>query len=143
MNNFKLGFLSKCAEYGVDPRIMIVNSPHITSSTGAPSSGIGSLSPYGSYSGDYGADTTSSSRKSKVKKVLSTIIPLLGIAGVGAGGYYGYKKYKEHKRKQRIKDNLITGGLIAAPIAAATTIPKMIINHKANKLVRPILNKAL
>jgi uncharacterized membrane protein YebE (DUF533 family) len=142
MNNFKLGFLSKCAEYGVDPRIMIVNSPHITSSTGAPSSGIGS-SPYGLYSGAYGVDSASSSKKSKVKKVLSTIIPLLGIAGAGAGGYYGYKKYKEHKRKQRIKDNLITGGLIAAPIAAATTIPKMLVNHEANKLVRPILNKAL
>lgn len=142
MNNFKLGFLSKCAEYGVDPKIMIVNSPHITSSTGAPSSGIGA-SPYGLYSGAYGADTASSSKKSKVKKVLSTIIPLLGIAGVGAGGYYGYKKYKDHKRKQRIKDNLITGGLIAAPIAAATTIPKMLVNYEANKLVRPILNKAL
>ena len=89
--------------------------------TGAPSSGI-ETSPYGLYSGaygSYGADTASQSKKSKVKKVLSTIIPLLGIAGAGVGGYYGYKKYKEHKRKQRIKDNLITGGLIAAPIAAA------------------------
>jgi hypothetical protein len=150
MTSYERGFMAKCAEYGVDPRIMIVNSPSITSSNSIPGSEGYQLPSYSlpsSYNYSNDAESTSSKKRSKLTKVLSILIPLLGATGAG---YYGFKKYKNYKenneriqRDNRIRNNLIMGGSIAAPILSSIALTNLIVNHKANKLVRPILNKAL